>query len=275
MWKRLIAQYDWLARIFFAKDLVLFVAGPTVVIAVTAPILVWFFTPASPIDLALVALLCGAVAFGLSWIFAPKVRHVHHHHATVQLQDISAKGVAIGFERLESSKPPLPLVTSQYGSEEMLRILGAQGPDWPIRNIFISLWPHLNKDDGAAFEASAALVRDKLSTGELACWGRQIIGSDRTALIGIPSDYWARAKLIPWLLDAGEAGKIWHSGPLKTNSPFQQEYADIQVNRAQAVAIWPAIAAARLSLHDAAAELYGDVINTGSSGNRVGDFRRF
>ncbi len=112
---------------------------------------------------------------------------------------------------------------------------GYLAPDWPIRNLFFHIKPNISD---AEFNDVAAQVIDKFSTGQLDCWGRPIVDSDRLPLVPIDYQSWQYLRLSHWLLDAGGDGMVLQADKRKQNSPVPQ-YTDLQVNRAQALTIWP------------------------------------
>ena len=84
----------WFSGLWTAKDVALWVAGTTAGSAMLTALAVWAFTPASPFDAVLCALIVGAIVFALAFYFAPKVKTVHHHSATIQLPSAAAKAEA-------------------------------------------------------------------------------------------------------------------------------------------------------------------------------------
>jgi hypothetical protein len=120
-------------------------------------------------------------------------------------------------------------------------------PDMTIRELFFHIRPDLlEQAEERRWETVALDVMDKASTGQLDIWGREIdrnIEVFRSALTRIDPDYWQHRVFIYHFLNNENAmekveGKIlahtW--SPQKTNDV---QYADLQVNRAQALHLWP------------------------------------
>jgi hypothetical protein len=64
------------------------------------------FVPLSFFDTAVVAIVFGLAGFILALVFAPKVRHINHHSATIQLQGVQATASAGCFTT--KATPPNP-----------------------------------------------------------------------------------------------------------------------------------------------------------------------
>jgi hypothetical protein len=111
-------------------------------------------------------------------------------------------------------------------------------PDWPIRDLCYHLRPdvHPNGPTSVWDELSLELF-DKLSVGQLAIWGRELRRDAATTygpLEPIPKEYWRTAHLtFVFLLEDREKDRHVDRGPK------EPAYGDLQVNRAQAIAIWP------------------------------------
>ena len=107
-------------------------------------------------------------------------------------------------------------------------------PDWSIRNLFLHI-------DPAAFEREHAEgiseeVKSQLRAGRLTAWGRQILSSRLLPMVEIPPIYWGNAHFV-YQLDPTNSG-ITDTFSSRSGSRMP-EYADVQVNKAQALNIWP------------------------------------
>ena len=107
-------------------------------------------------------------------------------------------------------------------------------------------------------------VMDHFSTGRLSVWGRPLLGVRRGSLkrIDEPS-FWDHANFTYWFLDEGheQLDHVTHRSP----SAFF-DYADLQVNHAEVLAIWPVSGApeddrTEIMLLDAARRTYGETRN--------------
>jgi len=182
---------------------------------VWAPLLTWWVSGPLMVATGLVAI----------WGFVPAVQNIFTGNDDAapsnDMRQVAAQG---------ASPPPLTEAAKN----------GV--PNWPIRNLFFHLKPDLQQTKKQAdFDALAAEITDKLSTGQLLAWGRAI-GRDRTLpLFPIPEDYWLHAKLNIWLLDDEPGGgNVLQARPDSTNAPNKTQYQEILINQAQALAEWPA-----------------------------------
>jgi nucleoside phosphorylase len=113
-------------------------------------------------------------------------------------------------------------------------------PDWRIHDLFYHLRPDISADGpSSAWDEVGKEVLDKLSTGQLNGWGREIVRGATTtylALATIDRTYWRVARFTyVFLLDNHERDK--HA---TQNTPSRlPDYGDLQVNRAQALKLWP------------------------------------
>jgi hypothetical protein len=81
VWKWAKKIWELWGNFLSAKELLLFILGPTLVAGLGSAFLAWLFAPASPIDLLVVALVFGLLAFLLARRFAPKlIRELHVLH---------------------------------------------------------------------------------------------------------------------------------------------------------------------------------------------------
>jgi hypothetical protein len=139
--------------------------------------------------------------------------------------------------------------------------IAAPGPNWRLHELFLHIDPNVFEKD-RQFRTGDD-VKDKLSTRQLKSWGRKIVGSRQLSLAPIPSEFWRDAAFIYPLSDADKPS-IWDA-----RSSSGVDYADVQVNRAEATTLWSPPARS-ISLPDAAAELYAKISDT-ALGKRTKD----
>ena len=105
---------------------------------------------------------------------------------------------------------------------------------------------------------------DHFSTGRLSAWGRPIAGSSRGSLKRVDEPgFWDHARFTYWFLkeDGAENSHVYHQG--STEFP---DYANLHVNHAEALAIWPVSGVPQddrteIMLLDAARRLYSETRN--------------
>jgi hypothetical protein len=118
--------------------------------------------------------------------------------------------------------------------------LGTGAPDWSIQELFYYLRPNLSPSGPTEFwDEVGGDVLDKLSSGELHAWGREIVRGPTTTFHGlalIDPAYWRTARFTyAFLLDEHERdAHATQHGP--STLP---DYADLRVNRENAVKLWP------------------------------------
>ena len=81
-------------------------------------------------------------------------------------------------------------------------VVGGVRPNWSIQELFRYLRPRLNASDSMTlWDEAGDDVLDKLSTGELHAWGREILrGQNATAFHNLPpieASYWRTARAAP------------------------------------------------------------------------------
>jgi hypothetical protein len=119
-------------------------------------------------------------------------------------------------------------------------------PDLSLHELFGYLAPHLpltahRKLDGggivgevdARWKPIGAMVLKQLSLGRLRATGRELRGTKRLQAAPIPTEFWRDAEFTYWFLD---------EGPSVVQDAFdhaRQSYAEVEVNRSEAMAIWP------------------------------------
>ena len=113
-------------------------------------------------------------------------------------------------------------------------------PDRPIGFAF----QHLHPAPFRLFQEKEHVgkqVLDRLASGALRGWGREIVETRRTALTEIPKDAWRSARFTYWFLDEDAASRdICHvecDGIERGRTP--RLFCDLQINRGQVEAIWP------------------------------------
>jgi hypothetical protein len=115
--------------------------------------------------------------------------------------------------------------------------------NWPLRKLFAYLAPHLPLtahrktpsggivgDVDERWKPIGNRVLKELSVGRLHAIGREIIGTKRLHAAPIPSDFWTEADFTYWFLDDGPS--VWDAGNVRS-------FAEVEVNAAEAMAIWP------------------------------------
>jgi len=125
-------------------------------------------------------------------------------------------------------------------------------PSMSLHDLFLHIDPDAFEKDKKTVVGQD--VKDRLSTGQLHSWGREIQSSRRLALAPIPAAFWKDATFTYNFADA--APSVWDA-----RSANGQDYAEIMVNRAEVVVIWPP-PDRLIPLHEAAEELYGEVSET-------------
>lgn len=123
-------------------------------------------------------------------------------------------------------------------------------PDMSIRDVFFHIRPDvLDEPKENRWLRVGRELRDKLSTHELIAWGRQIdpITKRHSALIEIPSRYWAHSEFVYFFLDDTQDDDSPHSWT-PGNPPTRNDYADIRFNRAQIIKFWPALQKTQLTV---------------------------
>jgi hypothetical protein len=139
-------------------------------------------------------------------------------------------------------------------------------PDWPIHNLFFHVHPKiLDQPHLSYWEVIGRRLLDQLSIGRLRSWGRPYQGSREeterhSTLVEIPQDYWAKGGDFSYMFFAEQFAA--HTNP-PDNSGWP-EYADVQLNKAQALNIaWPTLSTPQtISLMKAATDLYAQTRGT-------------
>lgn len=113
-------------------------------------------------------------------------------------------------------------------------------PNWSIHDLFFYLRPNISPHGPKEiWDEVGGDVLDKLSSGQLVAWGREIVrGSTMSflSLARIDRSYWRAARFsYVFLLDDRDRDQhVTQSIP--SNLP---DYADLQVNREKAIELWP------------------------------------
>ena len=118
--------------------------------------------------------------------------------------------------------------------------------EWPLRDLFFYLAPnlpltaHRKTATGGIighvderWEPIGATVLKQLSLGRLHASGRQLRETKRLHAAPIPSEFWRDAKFTYWFLDEG-LSVVQDAFNSKNDS-----YSEIEVDRTEAMAIWP------------------------------------
>jgi hypothetical protein len=109
-------------------------------------------------------------------------------------------------------------------------------PDWPVRDLFSHLSSGLQygRTDNAR-QAIAQKILEQLSAGRLKVWGR-MIGNPN--LVAIDPEYWRRVDFTYLFLGEEDASQVWSTKPREGHRGLPQ-YRDLQINKAQALSVWP------------------------------------
>lgn len=116
----------------------------------------------------------------------------------------------------------------------------ANPPNWSIRDLFLHVRPNINSNaPTSVLDEVGGDVLDKLSSGQLMAWGREIFRGSTTSFLSlsrIDRTYWRAARFTyVFLLDDHERDKhVTQSMPSNL-----ADYADLQVNREKAIELWP------------------------------------
>jgi hypothetical protein len=118
--------------------------------------------------------------------------------------------------------------------------LGAGAPDWSIQQLFYYLRPNISPNGPTAlWDEVGGDVLDKLSSGQLHAWGREIVRGATTtflSLAAIDRTYWRRARFTYAFLLEEHERDVHATQHAPSALP---DYADLQVNRENAVKLWP------------------------------------
>jgi hypothetical protein len=119
--------------------------------------------------------------------------------------------------------------------------VSAQGvfPDWKVFELLVYLRPDLPPEPQSAWMQTLRDVEDRFSTGQLDAWARKRLppgSAARSSLEKIDPTYWKDADVLAWSADPRFTNGVHtRRRSLKT----EWEYIDLQVSKAQALAIWP------------------------------------
>jgi hypothetical protein len=111
-------------------------------------------------------------------------------------------------------------------------------PDWPVRDLFSHLASGLQygRTDNAR-QAIAQKILEQLSAGRLKVWGRMI---GNPSLVAIDPDYWRHVDFTYLFLGEEDASQVWSRKPREGHRhKGLPQYRDLQINKAQALGIWP------------------------------------
>jgi hypothetical protein len=133
--------------------------------------------------------------------------------------------------------------------------------DWPLRQLFRYLAPHLplraarKTETGGFFDdvddrwkPVGQVVLNELSRGRLHATGRKLEGTKRLNAAPIPQTFWTAAKFTYWFLDEGRS-------TVQDASNGGDTYAEIEVYAKEAVEIWPE----DISLFEAATQAFEEL----------------
>jgi hypothetical protein len=133
---------------------------------------------------------------------------------------------------------------------ERIRLTGVQAiPDWPIHELFSHIDPDVleikrgDADSHDRWDIVGDEIRDALALGRLAIWGRPVekrpnaLVEQRPVLRLIDRSYWHSGEFSYWFFDDTERRREHTYVPHGSTLP---QYTDLRVNRAEALAVWPA-----------------------------------
>jgi hypothetical protein len=137
-------------------------------------------------------------------------------------------------------------------------------PDWTIRELFFYLAPGLQYGQlDNTHERVGQKIQDKFSTGEMKAWGR-IIGNP--TLVPIDPGNWVHSEFT-YLFFGNEEGlnQVW-STQLREGHKYtgSLEYRDLQVNKNEALKIWPKPLEELISLKEATIRFYEQTRKAGN-----------
>ena len=111
-------------------------------------------------------------------------------------------------------------------------------PDWSVRELFSHLASGLQygRTDNAR-QAIGQKILEHLSSGRLKAWGR-MIGNPN--LVAIDPEYWGHVDFTYLFMGDEDASQVWSRKPREGHRhKGLPQYRDLQINKAQALSIWP------------------------------------
>jgi hypothetical protein len=111
-------------------------------------------------------------------------------------------------------------------------------PDWTVRDLFSHLASGLQygRSDNAR-QAIGQKILEQLSGGRLKAWGR-MIGNPN--LVAIDAEYWRHVDFTYLFMGDEDASQVWSRKPREGHRhKGLPQYRDLQINKAQALSIWP------------------------------------
>jgi hypothetical protein len=136
---------------------------------------------------------------------------------------------------------------ARNAAEAKLAAAAEPFPDWPIHELFTHIRPDLlSRTDaqvGDTWDEVANEIRDRAALGNLTIWGRPLRSGGAMSMLGeretlrrIEPHYWTTAHFRYSFFDETAVGQSQ-----TYNEPGRSgvEYTDLQVNKAEAVLLWP------------------------------------
>jgi hypothetical protein len=126
-----------------------------------------------------------------------------------------------------------------FNSVSLVTSVGG-APDWTVQELFFHLRPNLDRvGPMEPWDEAGQDVLDKLSSGQLQAWGREIVRGTTTTsrnLAPVDAAYWRSARFtFVFLLDGRERDvHVNHDGPSSLPA-----YADLRVSSERALELWP------------------------------------
>lgn len=209
-WDRAKAVWAAIGHIWLAKDIGTAIGLWTAIGVIAPPILLWLFTPASPFDLAAVAIIGGFIAFFLARHFAPKV--LHHHGTTIQLAELAADAVA--------GSPTIPDRDVSLGDAIAYVVIGKFDRT--------AVW----EDEGGAISRMGDALKQfeqAARDGKVRAWGKL---ENWSVYDPIPADYWSNHSVhfLDLFRDQADVEHGFSPPP---------HYKDLQVSRTEFEKVWP------------------------------------
>lgn len=146
----------------------------------------------------------------------------------------------------------LPSLRPDIGADLKQDAENNLGPRWmTLRELFHHIHPLPFQSDDERDAVGQEIV-DQIASHQLGVMGRQIVDIKRLAMEPIPAEVWARARFTYWFLkDGQDRDSLQVDCPTGNKGEASRQYADIQINREQAMDIW-----AYFPLKDAARMAY-------------------
>ena len=137
-------------------------------------------------------------------------------------------------------------------------------PDWTVRELFIHLAPGLEVAQlDQTHERIGQEIQNQLSLGRLRAWGAMV---NNPTVVPIPKEYWVHAQFTYIFLGKEEGlNHVWSTrireGHEHTGQP---QYRSVEINKSEALGIWPKAIEELIPMKEAATRLYEQARKHGS-----------